>query len=96
VYAVIEYIKDNVVRYFKPTEEKSNCSLNGKAAQWQVCFASFNHLLFGKSHQKEKAIVDCAKSIGLHGFIMYGTPGIVAVEGWMNDVQDFLSEVTLD
>ena len=40
----------------------------------------FHHLLLGKGHDKEKAMVDAAKGLGLRGAILYGTPGLVLVE----------------
>jgi hypothetical protein len=43
-------------------------------------FFSFNHLLFGAGHHKEKAMLKAAKSIGLQGAILYGTPGIIIVD----------------
>ena len=45
----------------------------------QLICCSFHHLLAGKSHTKEQQIVAAAKSLGLRGLVIYGTPGIVVL-----------------
>jgi len=54
---------------------------------------TYHHLLAGKEHQKEKDMVSAAKSIGLVGAILYGTPGIVVIEDETGDgVTSFMKE----
>ena len=48
----------------------------------RVAVLSFNHLLKGGEHKKEKEMVSAAKSHGLSGFIVYGTPGLVILVGF--------------
>ena len=45
----------------------------------ELIFCTFHHLLAGKSHTKETEMVGEAKSLGLAGLIVYGTPGIVVL-----------------
>jgi len=52
----------------QPGHEEHSC---------EMVFCTFHHLLEGKSHQKELDMVSAAKRLGMGGFIMYGTPGIV-------------------
>jgi hypothetical protein len=52
----------------------------------------FNHLLLGKSHAKERSMVSAAKSFGIKGYIVYGTPGLVCAQGDGDDVTSFLAE----
>ena len=51
-----------------------------EAAAVHVACCTFHHLLAGKEHQKEKDMVATAKSLGLRGAILYGTPGVVVLE----------------
>jgi hypothetical protein len=51
----------------------------------------FHHLLRGKAHAKERALTAAAKSYGLGGFIVYGTPGLVWAQGTADDVTAFLA-----
>jgi len=44
-----------------------------------IRFLNYNHLLHGKSHKKEADLVSCAAKMGLLGFVVYGTPGIVGL-----------------
>eukprot|EP00588_Corethron_pennatum_P018111 CAMPEP_0194306994 /NCGR_PEP_ID=MMETSP0171-20130528/3916_1 /TAXON_ID=218684 /ORGANISM="Corethron pennatum, Strain L29A3" /LENGTH=299 /DNA_ID=CAMNT_0039058863 /DNA_START=8 /DNA_END=907 /DNA_ORIENTATION=+ len=54
---------------------------------------TYHHLLAGKEHQKEKDMVSAAKSMGLVGAILYGTPGIVVIEDETGDgVTSFMKE----
>lgn len=62
----------------------NNCNTDQQQQQQQqspstIRFLSFNHLLYGKSHKKESQIVSLASKLGLLGFIVYGTPGIIGL-----------------
>ena len=57
-------------------------------------FISFHHMLLGKEHKKEKAVVTAAKQMRLSGFIVYGKPSCICLEfpggGSCDEVADFL------
>jgi hypothetical protein len=44
-----------------------------------IQFLSYNHLLYGKAHKKEAALVSTASKMGLVGFVTYGSPGIIGI-----------------
>ncbi|KAL7465654.1 hypothetical protein ACHAXS_005964 [Conticribra weissflogii] len=44
-----------------------------------IKFLTYNHLIYGKSHKKEAQLISCAAKMGLSGFVVYGTPGIVGL-----------------
>jgi hypothetical protein len=52
-------------------------------------------LLYGKSHKKESQIVSLAGKLGLIGFIVYGTPGIIGLLMYNNNSNDDM-DIVLD
>ncbi len=60
-----------------------------------IQFLQFNHLLYGKQHKKESQIVSLASKLGLLGFIVYGTPGIIGLVV-SNDEEDVVLEFAKD
>ena len=60
----------------------------------RIWIAKFNHLLQGPSHKKEASMVKLLKSYSFSGgmAIVYGTPGLVVVQGGTSVVQQDLVE----
>ena len=60
----------------------------------RIWIAKFNHLLQGPSHKKEASMVKLLKSYSFSGgmAIIYGTPGLVVVQGGTSVVQQDLVE----
>ncbi|KAL7439014.1 hypothetical protein ACHAXM_007863 [Skeletonema potamos] len=75
-------------------ETNDNCD-DDKQQSRSIRFLTYNHLLYGKSHKKESQIVSLAGKMGLIGFIVYGTPGIIGLlmyNGNDDDIREFAKE----
>jgi len=71
---------DDVITTARKIDTSDNDDKHDKQQQaLSIRFLTFNHLLYGKSHKKESQIVSLAGKLGLIGFIVYGTPGIIGL-----------------
>ena len=56
----------------------------------QQAFVLFHHMLMGKAHKKEQAVVALADTHGVSGLLFYGKPSIAVVEGHPDDIQEWI------
>lgn len=79
----VAYVADNADGFFDRGASGAAVSGGGDkpegAGGVQATFLLFNHLLHGKAHKKEAAMVSAAASMGLRGMVVYGTPGIIVL-----------------
>jgi hypothetical protein len=102
----LNYVEEHAVAYFTPSTKSPAASvdvvavvdtppsLSSSSPTTPVVvrrsWVRFHHLLRGKAHAKERALTAAAKSYGLGGFLVYGTPGLVCAQGTADDVTAFL------
>jgi hypothetical protein len=88
---------DDVITTARKIDTSDNDDKHDKQQQaLSIRFLTFNHLLYGKSHKKESQIVSLAGKLGLIGFIVYGTPGIIGLLMYNNNSNDDDEDILLD
>lgn len=89
VYAleVLNWIHDNVETFTKSPENQTKQSTDHKKwIEFERMWIYSHHL---KSKTKRQEIVKSARQLDLSGFSRPGKPGIICVEGWKRNTEDF-------
>ena len=91
VGSVIQWVQENGTKYVKNSQEESKGSSKKVCdVQEDTVFSRmwiYSHHIYSKF--KRKDIQEYAKELNLTGFSMPGKPGMVCIEGYSRDVEDF-------
>ena len=85
------YDIDNITSYKLKT---SPTKASKKAPKEDITFARYwiySHHIY--SNEKRRNMAQLSDELGLHGFVLPGKPGIICVEGVVEDVQEFYSHI---
>ena len=85
------YHIDNITSYKLKT---SPTKASKKAPKEDITFARYwiySHHIY--SNEKRRNMAQLSDELGLHGFVLPGKPGIICVEGVVEDVQEFYSHI---
>lgn len=94
IYVLVDWIQDNADSYFKraaKNRRKKNYkqdpkeSLDKKVCNEFARYWIYSHHIYNT--EKRKAIVDWAKENSLTGFSFIGKPGVICVEGVLDDCE---------
>lgn len=89
---VIEWLQENAKTYM--TEEEPESSSSKPAPKCDTHFTRmwiYSHHIYSK--WKRSDILNFSKELELTGFSMPGKPGIVAIEGYRSNVEEFWSRI---
>ena len=87
MYSVVEWIQQNIENY---TKAESIQTESKKVREEDSVFTRlwiYSHHIYSKF--KRRDIIDWAEELKLTGFSLPGKPGIVCVEGYSRDVDDY-------
>ncbi|CAD0198838.1 unnamed protein product [Chrysodeixis includens] len=93
LYTAISWLQENVHKY-KTIKENTNSSTTNEANKTEDEFARFwiySHHIYNK--RKRDDIVKKAKELKLTGFSMPGKPGIICVEGFLSDCNEWWKDI---
>ncbi|XP_052078149.1 RWD domain-containing protein 2B-like [Mytilus californianus] len=91
MFSVIEWIQENFVKYLK---KQQPTKIKKKDIEFDKTFSRlwiYSHHLFSKF--KRRDIVDWALEMKLTGFSLPGKPGIICVEGYSQNIDDYWSRL---
>ncbi|XP_058809447.1 RWD domain-containing protein 2A [Phymastichus coffea] len=100
VYYLINWIQDNAKQYFKRAEEHRNKKIVRKVSEdnsnKNICnefgrYWIYSHHIY--SYIKRRNIIDLAKESSLTGFSFIGKPGIICLEGMLDDCEYFWQQI---
>lgn len=88
MFSVIEWIQSNIDNYVQPVEVDDSTS--DKEVQYDTILSRlwiYSHHIFSKF--KRRDIIDWAEELKLTGFSLPGKPGVICVEGYSRNVDDY-------
>uniref|UniRef100_K1QLE3 RWD domain-containing protein 2B n=1 Tax=Magallana gigas TaxID=29159 RepID=K1QLE3_MAGGI len=88
MFSVIEWIQSNIDNYVQPVEVDDSTS--EKEVQYDTILSRlwiYSHHIFSKF--KRRDIIDWAEELKLTGFSLPGKPGVICVEGYSRNVDDY-------
>ncbi|XP_037033770.1 RWD domain-containing protein 2A [Bradysia coprophila] len=83
---VLTWIQDNVDTFTEAPDTTTKSTDNKKWIEFERMWIYSHHL---KSKTKRQEIVKSARQLNLSGFSRPGKPGIICVEGWKRNTEDF-------
>ncbi|KAG4075917.1 hypothetical protein HA402_003743 [Bradysia odoriphaga] len=83
---VLTWIQDNVDTFTEAPDNPAKSTDNKKWIEFERMWIYSHHL---KSKTKRQEIVKSARQLNLSGFSRPGKPGIICVEGWKRNTEDF-------
>lgn len=83
---VLNWIQDNVDTFTEAPDNQTKSADNKKWIEFERMWIYSHHL---KSKTKRQEIVKSARQLDLSGFSRPGKPGIICVEGWKRNTEDF-------
>lgn len=100
IYALISWLQDNGEDYLATSstntewtdENKNNDAEDGKSTTF-ARYWIYSHHIYSKFKRKE--VVSLARENNLTGFCVAGKPGIICVEGTLEDCDYYWQKVTL-
>ena len=96
ILEIITWVQENGAAYFnKENIENENSSghteTNGDCGNDEYCFWVYIHHIYSK--YKRRNIVSWAREYNLTGFLMAGKPGVIYVEGILNNIEEYCVKV---
>lgn len=85
-YEVLTWIQDNVDRFIGIQANQTKSADGKTSIEFERLWIYSHHL---RSKTKRQAIVKSARQLNLTGFSRPGKPGIICVEGWKRNTEDF-------
>lgn len=83
---ILNWVQDNCDTFIGAQENQTNRLDNKKWIEFERMWIYSHHL---KSKTKRQEIVKSARQLDLSGFSRPGKPGIICVEGWKRNTEDF-------
>ena len=96
ILEIINWVQENSAAYFN----KGNVEIekfsgynetNGDCSNDKYCFWIYMHHIYSK--YKRRNIVNWAREYKLTGFLMAGKPGVIYVEGILNNIEEYCVKV---
>ena len=96
ILEIINWVQENSAIYFEKENdiiEKTSSDTNSEedTNNEEYCFWIYMHHIYSKD--KRKSIMNWAKEYKLTGFVMGGKPGVICVEGNLNDIEKYCVKV---
>ena len=99
-FAAIGFVCEHASRFLtvgKEGGEGTSCTASAggggaTATETSRAFYTFNHLLCGKEHKKEAEMAKLGSKACVSGAIVYGTPGLLILEGDADDIKEYLDD----
>lgn len=88
MYSVIEWIQDNIDNYVQALKESDSVPVT--EVQYDTVLSRlwiYSHHIYSKF--KRRDILDWADELKLTGFSLPGKPGVICVEGYSRNVEDY-------
>lgn len=100
IYTLISWLQDNAETYLEASASnqavRSNVSINDTTEQTPVVFSRYwiySHHIYSKF--KRRDVANLAKENSITGFCLAGKPGIICMEGTLEDCDYCWQKVTL-
>nr|XP_046486617.1 RWD domain-containing protein 2A isoform X2 [Neodiprion pinetum] len=95
IYMLISWVQENLEKYLKSsnskTSQKSPVKLSKKIVLSFSRYWIYSHHIYSKLKRRE--IIEIAKENNLSGFCLAGKPGIVCIEGALEECEDWWQRV---
>eukprot|EP01114_Cavostelium_apophysatum_P003074 TRINITY_DN12808_c0_g1_i1.p1 TRINITY_DN12808_c0_g1~~TRINITY_DN12808_c0_g1_i1.p1 ORF type:complete len:268 (-),score=5.29 TRINITY_DN12808_c0_g1_i1:90-893(-) len=89
--ACVLWVQENASSFLHATAPQQKPKENVKGIfELELHFLFFHHI-YNKT--KKKHIVDWARELHLSGFAVYGKPGVVCIEGYKEDVNEYVQRL---
>lgn len=93
ISSLVFWLQDNAIKYFKESKIETNAEVS-KSNQRNEPFNRlwiYSHHIYNKV--KRKQILDLAHEYELTGFCLSGKPGIICIEGYASDCEEWWQKV---
>lgn len=95
IYPAIAWLQENCTKYFISSVKTKKNIYQSKTANSTQQFSRYwiySHHIYSKI--KRRCIIDLAEELNVTGFCLPGKPGIICVEGWEPDCNDWWLKVS--